>query len=210
MNETVNISHKTEICSRPGEDEKGPQRSPGKGSRKREKSCHFAALFNAAAVQGEKGSGVAGVERLAETFAGFPGSATTAACGAESRFDHSIAGGHGQGGTHFLSLRVETAGRGVLGVEILAEEGRARLKITAPVEESCLWVKQKEQEIARILAEKGLALEGLTVECSGGDAGKRPDPSHDAGSEKMVPAPGNHGALPGLAVPRTAVDEIIA
>ncbi|MFH1435328.1 MAG: flagellar hook-length control protein FliK [Pseudomonadota bacterium] len=80
-----------------------------------------------------------------------------------------VISGSGPDGSSYLSLRVESAGRGTLGLEIVAENGKAHLRVTALSGEACEWVKGKQPEIASIFEQGGISLEGMTVSSGAAD-----------------------------------------
>ena len=206
----MDIRERGDIQSRFFDDGSMKLENTKKGPGKKEKSSCFSAFFASVPLCGEQGTGHA-KSGCSGTEEGCPQSwHPQSSGGAESGSTHGIIEGRGPGGTHFLSMRVETAGRGVLGVEILAGERGARLNITAPGEEAFLWVKQQEQEIVRILAEHGLSLEGMTIECAGEDTGKHGGRSNDAAPRKTTPATGSRGAPGGPHASPSDVNELIA
>ncbi len=110
-----------------------------------------------------------------------------------SPIDYSFLCGHDDRGAHILSFRIETARMGIIGIEVLSNENRIRLKITLPQEEFLSDVKRKGGEIDHILSERGLALEEFSVECSGDGSGGAQDEDNfwAAGRGKSNTIPGS-------------------
>lgn len=141
----------------------------------------FSSLVNAPAMV-RKMPGAAGPSPPAKGCGNVPGKAP-ACCESGGWADPSkaVISGSGPDGSHYLSVRVESAGRGTLGLEIVAENGKAHLRVTALSNEACEWVKGKQLEIASIFEQGGISLEGMTVSSNtaeGGAGGKSPAGIH--------------------------------
>lgn len=144
----------------------GSTRRPVKKRKNRgseDRGSLFSSLFHAAAG----GTKVSGSGKTPLPAKGCGSASGQAASGCESGgwadSSKAVISGSGPDGAKYLSLRVESAGRGTLGLEIVAENGKAHLRVTALSSEACEWIKGKQPEIASIFERGGISLEGMTV-----------------------------------------------